>query len=80
MIRKVQISPRMELWLCCLTRLLNKIMERDFGTFCDYCRNEIMTILVEMGFRIQGFTNGKYTTISALAPTEEESGAAAGIV
>ena len=67
-----------------LTRHLDKILERDwkidFQTLCDYCRNEIMTILVEMGFRIQGFTNGKYTTISALAPTEEESGAAAGIV
>ena len=33
--------------------------------------------MVEMGFRIQGFKNGKYTAISALAPAEEESGAAA---
>ena len=67
-----------------LTRLLDKIMERDwkidFGTLCDFCRNEIMTILIEMGFRVQGFKNGKYTAISALAPAEEESGAAAGSV
>ena len=63
--------------------VLDKIIERywkiDFGTFCDYCGNEIMTVLVEMGFRIPGFKNGKYITISALAPTEEEPGAAAGI-
>ena len=48
-----------------LTRHLNKILERDwkidFGTLCDHCRNEIMMIMVKMGFRIQGFKNGKYT-------------------
>ena len=58
-----------------LTRHLNKILERDwkidFGTLCDHCHNEIMTIMVKMGFRIQGFKNGKYTTISALAPAVE---------
>ena len=66
-----------------LNRHLDKILERDwkidFGTLCDYCRNEIMTIMVKMGFRIQGFTNEKYTAISALAPAEE-SGAAAGSI
>ena len=55
-----------------LNRHLDKILERDwkidFGTLCDHCRNEIMTIMVEMGLRIQGFKNGQYTAISALAP------------
>ena len=67
-----------------LTRHLNKILERDwkvdFGTLCDHCRNEIMTIMIEMGFRIQGFKNGKYKAISTLALKEEESGVAAGVV
>ena len=42
-----------------LTRHLNKILEWDwkidFGTLCDHCRNEIMTIMGEMGFHIRGF-------------------------
>ena len=67
-----------------LNRHLDKILERDwkidFGTLCDHCRNEILTIMEEMGFRVQGFKNGKYTAISALAPAEDDSGAAAGSV
>ena len=67
-----------------LSHHLDKVLERDwkidFGTLCDHCRNEILAKLVEMGFRIQGFKNGKYTAISTLAPTEEESGAAAGVI